>query len=951
MLGTHPLAMYSSSQNRRLDDEHWKIAFEILERCRQLPLGDRREFVASATDDPGVLDLLFELLADEADADLETAPEQYGEPKTGERIGRYEVVGKLGAGGMGQVYSARDTELGRLVALKLLSDELAGREGGVDRLLREARAASALNHRNIVTVYEVVCSCGRTAIVMEMLEGKVLRGFCGRALPLSRLIQFGRQVATALAAAHRKGILHRDIKPENVMVDDDDFVKVVDFGMAQPMSPDANSSLHNAGTITYFSPEQARGERATSASDIFSLGTVLYELATGVHPFRGQTMVNTLHAIIDVEPPAPSSRNSQLPHSLDRLILDMLRKRAERRPSADEVVERLSRTLPEDTGARRRLIPVIFAVLVLAIVAGVVYRTRWTQARATTLRELTSADVENRVTAAAITPDGSQFAYADVTGAMLVRSIENKRTRLLRHPPSIVVEKMSWFPDLTALLVVGRSLSDGNSSAWIVRLDDVDAKLVRENIDTASLSPDGSRIAFTSADSREIWLTHLKANLPARMLVSTGENESFPLVIWSAKGTYLICQRRKQLRRIPIGEQSSDFEPRFQRTYESIDASTGIVGYRRPDISMRSATVQPDGRVLFLWPSFDGFTTNVWQMKTDPETGRIEESPRALAEYRDMALAGISASSDGKRIAVVHYQYQPDVYVADIDARTKKMTAIRRVTMDRAHDYPHSFSPDGQTVYFESNRNGTFDIFRQGVDERHAEFLAGRADRDEFNPLVTPDGKWILYASTNAANRKDRVLERVPVDGGEPATVPTGGNIDYFDCALPGRRRCVLRMTENEEYAFYDLDPVRGKGAELARVPWTPGIMGDWSLSADGLEVAIPNHDITDRFIRVVPLGSPGALGHVIRLKGGAGMISSVHYSADGAGWFVVLRHGDEFFRTSPLLKVDLVYVDRQGSITPLREIPITSWAVTASRGRITFPDGLVTGNAILIER
>jgi hypothetical protein len=197
-----------------------------------------------------------------------------------------------------------------------------------------------------------------------------------------------------------------------------------------------------------------------------------------------------------------------------------------------------------------------------------------------------------------------------------------------------------------------------------------------------------------------------------------------------------------------------------------------------------------------------------------------------------------------------------------------------------------------------------------------------------------------------------KTLERVSINGGEAATVPTGSSLDYFDCALPGGKRCVLRTTENQEYVFYDLDPILGRGRELARVPWSPELMGDWSLSADGTEVAIPNHDINDRFIRVVPLDSPGKFGKIVHLKGGAGMISGVHYSADGNGWFVVLRHGDEFFRTSPWLKVDLVYVDRQGSITPLREIPITGWGVAAAGGkRIGFPDGTITGNAIIFER
>ena len=197
------LAMYSSSQNR-LGDDHWKIAFEILERCQNLPLTDRRKFAESATDDPEIRELLAELLADDA-ADVQTAPRLRREPAAGERIGRYEIINKLGAGGVGHVYSARDLELGRLVALKFLSSDLATSAGAVEKLLREARAATALNHRNILTIYEVVRSDGRTAIVMELLEGKPLRSLCGTPLALPKVIQCGEQVAAALAAAHKKG--------------------------------------------------------------------------------------------------------------------------------------------------------------------------------------------------------------------------------------------------------------------------------------------------------------------------------------------------------------------------------------------------------------------------------------------------------------------------------------------------------------------------------------------------------------------------------------------------------------------------------------------------------------------------------------------------------------------------------------------------------------------------
>lgn len=557
------------------------------------------------------------------------------------------------------------------------------------------------------------------------------------------------------------------------------------------------------------------------------------------------------------------------------------------------------------------------------------------------------------MTAAAISPDGLQLAYADITGSLFVAPIDNKRTRLLRHPEGVVMEKLTWLPDLSALLAFGRRLQDGSASAWIVQLNGAEPRLAQNDIESGALSPDGYRMLFISQDSREIWITRLNSNVPARKLVTAGEDETFQVAFWSADGSHVLCQRRKQLQRVQTEARAGDFESRFLRTYESMRADTGSVVYKQENVSMRSAAVQPNGRVLFLWPNINGYSTNMWQMKTDPVTGKIQEQPRTLTQYREMALAGTSTSMDGKRMVAVHYQAQPDVYVADFDPRAKRILSARRVTMDRGHDYPHTFSPDGETVFFESNRNGSFDVFRQSLNQRYAELLVGRPDRDEFNPIVTPDGKWILFASASTdQKKKDRHLERIPIGGGEPSIVPTGGTLDYFDCALPGGKRCVVRTTENQEYVFYELDPMAGKSGELARVPWSPGLMGDWCISADGSEVAIPNHDLNDRFIRVVPLGAPGKLGIVVHLKGAKGMISGAHSSADSNGWFVVLRHDDELFRATPLRRVDLAYVDRHGVVTPLREISISSWGVPAAGGkRIAFPDGSMTGNAVLFER
>ena len=940
--------MSTPTPHARLEEEHWRTAFDIIQRAQHLPLDERRALAESVTTDQAVLDLVFEMWEEEAAEVAASDPDQ--SPVPGAHFGRYEILGKLGAGGMGQVYSARDLELGRPVALKFLTDELAGVPGAVDRLVREAKAASALNHPHIVTVYEVIRSGVQTAIAMELVEGVALRNHCGSAQPAAKVIHWGQQIAAGLAAAHRQGIVHRDIKPENVMVRADDYVKVVDFGVARQTTIGAHDASGSAGrpggTVHYYSPEQVRGERATAASDVFSLGMVLYELATGHHPFRGGTGLETIHAIVHLNPLQPSTRNALVPKRLNRLILDMLAKRAEARPPAVEVAARL--TAAGAPAGRRRWIGLLAAGLAAMGGAAAVWIWR-TPPPSFVLRQLTTTDTENRVTAAAISPDGKQLAYADVTGEILIRSLETNTTLPLHGPAGLEIGKIAWFPDRSRLVVTGRSPSTGSSAAWIVPVNGSEPRLARDNIGSASPSPDGSRLALTTSDSREIWIAWLDTGQAPRRLLAGGDGETFPVLEWAEGGKRLICQRRKYA----ANDASSDLtpEPHHVRSYETIDAATGEVIFKQVGIAMRSAAALADGRVFFLWPGANVYSINIWEMKTDPATGRIETPPRLFTQYKEMALAGITASSDGRRIAMVHYQHQPDVYVGELDPTGRRLVSSRRLTLERMDDYPHSWSPDGQTVYFESNRNGSFDIFRQRLGQPHAEFIAGKADVAEFSPVLTPDGKWLLYAASDDGKPGERSLERVSPAGGVPVAVPIGGQLDYFDCALTGGKRCVLRSTEDREYVFYELDPVLGRGRELARVPWTPGLLGDWSLSAAGTEVAIPNHNLNERLIRTVPLDSPGTLGRVVRL-GGKGMIGGVHYAADDAGWFVSLRHEAEYFRSSPLLRSDLVYADRHGAVTVLRETPIPTWAAVAPGGlRIAFPDGTITGNAVLLER
>jgi predicted ATPase len=269
----------------------------------------------------------------------------------GTRLKQYEIVELIGAGGMGEIYLARDTDLGRRVGLKLLPATFTGDPERMRRFEQEARAASALNHPNIVTIHEIGGASAGRFIVMELVEGRTLRALAREGIGLASVVDLGAQIARALKVAHAAGIVHRDIKPENIMVREDGYVKIVDFGLARLIpserlesdaaTPAATSPGVLLGTYRYMAPEQVRGERAGASSDIFALGIVLYELATGEHPFAADSPIGVLHAILYRSPVAPSSRDRAVPATLDTLILRMLEKDERLRPPAAEMEQAL----------------------------------------------------------------------------------------------------------------------------------------------------------------------------------------------------------------------------------------------------------------------------------------------------------------------------------------------------------------------------------------------------------------------------------------------------------------------------------------------------------------------------------------------------------------------------------------------------------------------------------
>lgn len=285
----------------------------------------------------------------------------------GSQVGPYRIEAQIGAGGMGIVYCASDTRLDRKVALKLLRC-VDGDPQHVTRFEREARAASALNHPNIVSIFDIGEADPGRFIVMEYVTGRTLRDMLKQGLLLDSLVELGSQMARALSAAHAAGITHRDIKPENLMVRDDGYVKIVDFGLATLLreEPAGKSLLQTAvtlpgqifGTPRYMSPEQARGESSGAPSDIFSLGMVFYEMATGRCPFSATSIPEVLQAIVAQNPEQPSHWNPAITPAHDQLILAMLRKNPSERPSASAVETTLVATRVDHSARRETNLPV-----------------------------------------------------------------------------------------------------------------------------------------------------------------------------------------------------------------------------------------------------------------------------------------------------------------------------------------------------------------------------------------------------------------------------------------------------------------------------------------------------------------------------------------------------------------------------------------------------------------
>jgi eukaryotic-like serine/threonine-protein kinase len=464
----------------------------------------------------------------------------------GKTISHYRIVEKLGEGGMGVVYKARDTHLDRVVAIKVLPAERVADSDRKRRFIQEAKAASALNHPNIVTIYDIDQAGGVDFITMEYISGKPLDDLVTRkGLQLKMALKYAVQMADALAAAHAAGIVHRDLKPGNVMVTDSGLVKVLDFGLAKlieqaatTVSEDAKTLASSAhpktddgvilGTVSYMSPEQAEGKPVDARSDIFSLGSVLYEMMTGQKAFQGETKLSTLTAILREQPKRAGEVVEGLPKEVERIISRCLRKEPSRRfQHMDDVKVELEELKEEsDSGKllvasvpqpsrRRSWLWTAGLLALLAIGATVLLLTRSTtkvpQVELTAVPLTSYPGMEDQPT---FSPDGSQVAFVwdgekQDNEDIYVKLISSGAWLRLTTDPARDYSP-AWAPDGGSIAFV-RELAGGRSAVFLVSpIGGPERKLAETSVapefsffslSSLAWSPDGSSLAIVDRNS------------------------------------------------------------------------------------------------------------------------------------------------------------------------------------------------------------------------------------------------------------------------------------------------------------------------------------------------------------------------------------------------------------------------------------------------------------------
>jgi len=874
----------------------------------------------------------------------------------GVRLDSYEIVAPLGSGGMGDVWLARDLRLKRDVAIKILPPHLKANSDRVSRFEQEARAASALNHPNVCTIYSVgTAEDGRLFIAMEYIDGTTLRQWLASNRPtLRQTLDITVQIASALGAAHAAGVIHRDVKPENIMIRGDGLVKVLDFGLAKldaavadlPSAQTTHTALRTdcrvvMGTIAYMSPEQARGERLDTRTDIFSVGAVLYEIVTGRQAFSGTSTAVVHDAILNRRPTSALRVNPELPARFEDIVNKALEKdRDLRYQTISELrtdLMRLTRDLDArtldagtadsmSTGARLRprRLAVALALLIAAILAVIALVPRGLRSlfrrSEFTETQLTTNSSEAPVTAAAISPDGKYVAYADLTG-IHVRVIDSGETHTIEAREIGDVNRLGWFPDSARVVVSGIDAAESAvPSIWSVPILGGSPRKLRVDAMEASVSPDGLQIAFVDGARKTVWVMGGNGEDPHQVLTRTARDDFYLPSFWFkdtriAYGRTRLIEEKKGLSTIMVSLE--------------LRGPDGHTATLLSDPGLRGATLMPDGRLVYALVAEPALNrgASLWEVDTDSRTGVPTGKPRRLHDWmaNDYVLK-FTSSSDATRVVFLKQTPQQDVDIADLSSGGD-LISPRRFTLDDSNDFPTNWTPDSKAILFTSDRNGSYDIFRQALDQRTPEAIVSGPD-DESGPTgVTPDGAWFYYIVApkkwRAFALSKNTLMRRAASGGLPQQIGEP-RLQWASCAQLPATNCVLVEQDGKQrVTVYALDPVQGRGRMITssemeyKSAYYPS-----ALSPDGTRVAFLMP--IERRMRIVSLEDGSA--HDVPVADRPLDSQVFFWSISGNGWYV----------SSPSSAgADLLYLDSNGRARVVSHQP----AAVAVHG-IPSPDG-----------
>ena len=717
--------------------------------------------------------------------------------QTRTQLGAYEILAPLGAGGMGEVYRARDTRLGRDVAVKVLPEAFARDAERMARLRREAQVLASLNHPNIAAIYGFEDSGATHALVMELVEGPTLSARIKQgAIPVEEALPIARQIAEALEYAHERGIVHRDLKPGNIKITDNDAVKVLDFGLAKAVEGDSASMDISSsptisrmatqagiilGTAAYMSPEQAKGKSVDRRTDIWAFGCVLYEMLTGKMVFSGETVTDTLAAILKSEPDwtqLPSSTPAHVRVLLRRCLQKDPRQRLRDIGDARISLEEVLSGSPESFTAAaikvplsRRVMPWVAGVLAGALLAAFVAWKIFAHAPNAPMHFSAVTNFAGVQAQPAFSPDGRSVAfvsnrdghynvYVGLTGGGSLVQVTNDAN--LKARPA-------WSPD-GATLAYARLNESGLWDIWEVpALGGTPRRVILDATDPA-WSPDGHSLAYENLSDHGIWISGISGENAHHVAATMNDPED----LW----------RDTNPRFSPDGREIA-FATRPTGPYgelEVVNLESGKIRALTDSNAMAlSPAWSPDG-VYIYFASSRGGTMNIWKIPA-----RGGEAEQVTSGQGDDAQ--LDVSSDGKRIVFSTWHANTNIAQLDLTARSAQ-PGIKFLTTDPARNQmAPAYSPDGKYLAYFSNLKGAENesIWISNADGSNPIQLVRNKQINVF-PWWSPDSQRVIYRSEPAAGSEgDNFYQSVSVSGGVPDTILKNATGDFFDVGADGR--------------------------------------------------------------------------------------------------------------------------------------------------------------------